>query len=131
QAKLVEDRDDIVQKCTIVGQKKDQRNVAAAFAASAAAAAAALLTVALTTNTALLIPFFGWAVWIAAWAAFAIALAISLAASGSLIALVVQLNQANSDLADAQSTFRNDSKDVMKKCPSECWGDLTMPTCSN
>lgn len=130
QRNLILGSDSISRKCTLVKQKEANRNVAAGVAAGAAAVAAAALTVAVTASATAVIPFFGWLVTTTAWAAFGIAALVSAIATGALVAAQSQVDDAYRQLTNAQDNFANISNDVMTNCPPQCWGDLTMPSCS-
>jgi len=129
QTSLQDAKYQAVESCTIVGQRTGTRNAWAITDATLVAAAAACLTIALTASALAVIPFFGWLVVSAAWVAFAIAAAASAIASAALIAAQLNLDQANRDFVKAQLDFKGASDAVMQNCPSQCWGDLTMPTC--
>ena len=118
-----------VASCTVVGQREGTRNAWAITAATLATAAAACLTIAVTASATAVIPFFGWLVVSAAWIAFGIAALASSIASGTLIGAQLELDQANRDFVQAQLDFKASADAVMHDCPSQCWGDLTMPTC--
>lgn len=131
QSGLASARNAITVACGNVAENRDVRNTAAITCAAAAAVAAALLTVAVTASATAVIPFFGWALAATAWLAFGIAAAVAAVLLVILIAAQIQLGVALGALNTAQTNFANLTDTVKTACPPQCWGDLTIPTCTS
>ena len=48
---------------------------------------------------------------------------------GLVLNLNRQISEAEIELDEARKDFQSAVSEILKNCPSECWGDLVMPLC--
>jgi hypothetical protein len=125
RAKLEAARNEIIRLCERIKFLKGERDAARAMAIVLGAMAAVMLALGVVLVATI---FFG----ILAAIFFGLGL-LFLTLQALFLGLVVRLNgqitDAEAQLDVASKAFQSAVAEVMKNCPSECWGDLVMPTC--
>jgi hypothetical protein len=125
RAKLEAARNEIIRLCARIEFLKGERDAARAMAIVLGAMAAVMLALGVVLVATI---FFG----ILAAIFFGLGL-LFLTLQALFLGLVVRLNgqitDAEAQLDVASKAFQSAVAEVMQNCPSECWGDLVMPTC--
>lgn len=124
-AAVATDRNQVLSKCAQVEATKGRRDLLAIIAgALLTAGLAALAGAAVATGTFFGIPAAVVLFWIAV-TLLATALLFAIAASAAAIQYGIQQGELNAE----RTRFTNDATKVTTSCPSNCWGDLTLPAC--
>jgi fatty acid desaturase len=119
------DRNRVLSKCAQVEATKSRRDTLAAIAGALLALGVALLIGAgAATATVFGIPLAVILFW-AAVTVIATAILFGLFALIAGIQYAVQQGELNAERA----RFTDDASKVTMACPSNCWGDLTLPAC--
>jgi ABC-type multidrug transport system fused ATPase/permease subunit len=126
RANLATARNEIIRLCEIIASLRAKLASATAMAAIYGAMAAAMMALALALAA---IPVVGWLVAAAVAVIGVVFLGLQAIYLVSIASLTRQINDTESELEAARKSFQLAVSEVMKNCPSECWGDLVMPTC--
>ena len=125
-AEVATDRNRVLSKCAQVAATRDRVNFCAAIATAFATLAAGLLAAAAAAS----------ATWVGIPAAIVLLVVAIVMASIALtfatfaVIGAIQLAVQQGELGREKTRFTDAASAVMTACPSTCWGDLTLPTCS-
>lgn len=126
-AAVAVDRNRVLSKCAQVSATRSRMNLMAAIAAFFFGLAVGLAGAAIAASHAGPIGVIAaWVLAILAISAFATAILFGIFAAIGAAQLAVQQKELN----DERTRFTNDVSTVLASCPSTCWGDTSLPPCS-
>jgi hypothetical protein len=125
-AAVATDRNRVLFKCAQVTATHNRVNLMAAIAGAFLGLATALVGAAIAALATGVAAAIAVVLFIAAGSAFATATLFAVFAAIGLAQLAVQQAELNTE----RSRFTTDVSTVLSSCPSTCWGDITLPACS-